>query len=42
MHDYRLTGDLRTVAWTADRFDREQIWRQAEDRLRMRFGQRDG
>lgn len=33
MRDFRGAGDLHTNAWTAERFDRAQIWRQAEDRL---------
>lgn len=36
MRDFRDRGDLYTNAWTADRFDRSFIWRQAEDRLRGR------
>lgn len=33
MRDFREAGDLHTNAWTADRFDRVLIWRQARDRL---------
>jgi len=33
MRDFRGAGDLHTNAWTAERFDRAQIWRQAKDRL---------
>src|SRR5436305_11440190 len=33
MREFRGRGDLFTNAWTADRFDRALIWRQAEDRL---------
>lgn len=33
MREHRTTGDLLTNAWTAERFDRALIWRQAEERL---------
>ena len=33
MRDFRDAGDLFTNKWTAERFDRALIWRQAEDRL---------
>jgi hypothetical protein len=33
MRDFHSVGELHTNAWTADRFDPAQIWRQAEDRL---------
>jgi hypothetical protein len=33
MRDFRGAGDLHTNAWTAARFDRSLIWRQAQDRL---------
>jgi hypothetical protein len=33
MREYRSAGDLHTNAWTAERFDRDLIWRQAKDRL---------
>jgi len=33
MREFRDAGDLLTNAWTAERFDRSLIWRQAEDRL---------
>ena len=33
MRDFRDAGDLHTNAWTAERFDRALIWRQAQDRL---------
>jgi hypothetical protein len=33
MREYRDTGALYTNAWTAERFDRDLIWRQATDRL---------
>jgi hypothetical protein len=33
MREYRTTGDLHTNSWTAERFDRDLIWRQAKDRL---------
>jgi hypothetical protein len=33
MRDFRTSGDLFTNAWTAERFDRGLVWRQAEDRL---------
>lgn len=36
MREHRDTGDLFTNAWSAERLDRELIWRQAEDRLRGR------
>jgi hypothetical protein len=36
MRDFRETGELHTNAWTAERFDRALIWRQAEDRLNGR------
>lgn len=37
MRDFRDAGDLHTNAWTAERFDRALIWRQAEDRLMGRM-----
>lgn len=37
MRDFRDAGDLHTNAWTAERFDRALIWRQAEDRLMGRL-----
>jgi hypothetical protein len=36
MREYRDTGALYTNAWTAERFDRELVWVQANDRLRGR------
>jgi hypothetical protein len=33
MREYRDVGELYTNAWTADTFDRDAIWQQAEDRL---------
>ena len=33
MRAFRHAGELYTTAWTAERFDRWLIWRQAEDRL---------
>jgi hypothetical protein len=33
MREFRSAGALHTVAWTAERFDRALIWRQAADRL---------
>jgi hypothetical protein len=33
MREYRGRGALFTNAWTAERLDRELIWRQASDRL---------
>jgi hypothetical protein len=33
MREYRDAGALYTNAWTAERFDRDLIWRQAADRL---------
>jgi len=33
MRDFRHAGQLFTNAWTAPRFDRALIWREAEDRL---------
>jgi heme-degrading monooxygenase HmoA len=33
MRRHRLTGDLITIAWTAERFDRWLIWQQALERL---------
>jgi hypothetical protein len=38
MRDFRSAGDLITNAWTAERFDRAVIWRQAHDRLTGRVG----
>jgi hypothetical protein len=37
MREYRDAGALYTNAWTAERLDRELIWRQASDRLRGRI-----
>lgn len=37
MRDFRHAGDLHTNAWSAERFDRFYIWRQAEDRLNGRL-----
>ncbi len=36
MREFRRAGELHTNAWTAERFDRGLIWRQAEERLRGR------
>jgi hypothetical protein len=33
MQEFREAGKLSTIAWTAERFDRSLIWRQAEERL---------
>jgi hypothetical protein len=33
MRDFRSAGDLFTNAWTAERFDRALVWRDAEERL---------
>lgn len=33
MRRHKHTGDLITIAWTAERFDRWLIWRQALERL---------
>ncbi len=33
MRAYRGAGALYTNAWTAERFDRELIWREGTDRL---------
>jgi hypothetical protein len=33
MRDFRDAGALHTNAWTAERFDRSLIWREAHDRL---------
>jgi hypothetical protein len=33
MRDYQAAGALVTTAWTAERFDRDLIWRQAVARL---------
>ncbi len=39
MREFRDAGALHTTAWTAERFDRALIWRQATDRL---YGRVDG
>jgi hypothetical protein len=33
MKEFRNAGELFTNKWTAERFDRALVWRQAEDRL---------
>src|SRR5579885_743136 len=33
MRRHRHTGDLITIAWTAERFDRRLIWEQARERM---------
>jgi len=37
MREFKDAGALHTNAWTAERFDRDLIWRQATDRLTGRI-----